>query len=236
MVAEVGGSSPLGHPLAPRLRPGGLLFPLGRAPTGIRYARSAPLAQWQSNGLLIRRFRVRIPGGAPLLTWASSVLPLRTAAFRSHTRSNRSASSSRVGDTRQGAAARRYGGFARPWSGSHHLSHPPPRVVRAERCESSKITKTRASSLHRPGGSAGHRTARVPGGSTVGTVLQPPTVARSCWASRRRTASARWSVSTSLVAIRRSSDRGAPGRVSPSARLRTPGPCHHCSGPGIPWL
>src|SRR5437868_11585340 len=24
----------------------------------------APLAQWQSNGLLIRRFRVRIPGGA----------------------------------------------------------------------------------------------------------------------------------------------------------------------------
>ena len=25
----------------------------------------APLAQWQSNGLLIRRFRVRIPGGAP---------------------------------------------------------------------------------------------------------------------------------------------------------------------------
>src|SRR5206468_9375839 len=25
----------------------------------------APLAQWQSNGLLIRRFWVRIPGGAP---------------------------------------------------------------------------------------------------------------------------------------------------------------------------
>ena len=25
----------------------------------------APLAQWQSNGLLIRRFRVRIPGGVP---------------------------------------------------------------------------------------------------------------------------------------------------------------------------
>ena len=29
-------------------------------------ARSAPLAQRQSNGLLIRRFRVRIPRGAPV--------------------------------------------------------------------------------------------------------------------------------------------------------------------------
>ena len=29
-----------------------------------RTATSAPLAQWQSNGLLIRRFRVRVPGGA----------------------------------------------------------------------------------------------------------------------------------------------------------------------------
>src|SRR6476620_5598077 len=35
-----------------------------RRATAGRVAPPAPLAQWQSNGLLIRRFRVRIPGGA----------------------------------------------------------------------------------------------------------------------------------------------------------------------------
>ena len=57
VVAEVGGSSPLGHPTstpAPGMDRRGRGYP----PLG------APLAQRQSNGLLIRRFWVRIPGGA----------------------------------------------------------------------------------------------------------------------------------------------------------------------------
>ncbi len=47
VILDVGGSNPLGHP--------------AEAPV---VWRGAPLAQRQSNGLLIRRFRVRIPGGA----------------------------------------------------------------------------------------------------------------------------------------------------------------------------
>ena len=50
VALEVGGSSPLGHPTGD-----------GR---DHRRLALAPLAQWQSNGLLIRRFWVRIPGGA----------------------------------------------------------------------------------------------------------------------------------------------------------------------------
>ena len=54
MALKVGGSIPLGHPNA------------GQRRTSASFARHhAPLAQWQSNGLLIRRFWVRIPGGAP---------------------------------------------------------------------------------------------------------------------------------------------------------------------------
>src|SRR3954464_9534025 len=44
----------------------------------------APLAQWQSNGLLIRRFRVRIPGGAlPDDSLTGSVSAGREAAIDS---------------------------------------------------------------------------------------------------------------------------------------------------------
>ena len=60
VAPEVAGSSPVGHPQqydewrGPRC--------LGQ-PTSQRF--QAPLAQRQSNGLLIHRFWVRIPGGAP---------------------------------------------------------------------------------------------------------------------------------------------------------------------------
>jgi len=50
VVLGVGGSSPLGHP-----KPEGPVARLRRASSSI----------WQSNGLLIRRFGVRIPGGPP---------------------------------------------------------------------------------------------------------------------------------------------------------------------------
>jgi hypothetical protein len=72
VALEVGGSSPLGHPTgavarSPEKAPPG---PCGARLVACpeqksRSHRRAPLAQRQSNGLLIRRFRVRIPGGAP---------------------------------------------------------------------------------------------------------------------------------------------------------------------------
>ena len=48
----------------------------GRGRRGFESPRSpqAPLAQWQSNGLLIRRFWVRIPGGAPVESTLSGLL------------------------------------------------------------------------------------------------------------------------------------------------------------------
>jgi hypothetical protein len=67
VVLEVAGSSPVDHP-----GPSGLLAD-GVATAGVGDAAGpslhcgsaiAPLAQWQSNGLLIRRFWVRVPGGA----------------------------------------------------------------------------------------------------------------------------------------------------------------------------
>ena len=45
----------------------------------------APLAQWQSNGLLIRRFRVRIPGGAPLCRCRGSATSLDCQRFQCRT-------------------------------------------------------------------------------------------------------------------------------------------------------
>ena len=64
VALEAGGSSPLSHPMDD----GG--HPLRRVAAVARIASAvvdcttrAPLAQWQSNGLLIRRFWVRIPGG-----------------------------------------------------------------------------------------------------------------------------------------------------------------------------
>ena len=59
VAPEVAGSSPVGHPLAP----GGASTVF--ASPGVVFEVHAPLAQRQSNGLLIRRFRVQIPGGAP---------------------------------------------------------------------------------------------------------------------------------------------------------------------------
>ena len=52
MVLEAGGSSPLGHPI-----------PIG--PMAVARLRRASSSTRQSNGLLIRRFGVRIPGGPP---------------------------------------------------------------------------------------------------------------------------------------------------------------------------
>jgi hypothetical protein len=63
VALEVGGSSPLGHPQHHR-HPQTVAHRDGRLPWV-----QAPLAQRQSNGLLIRRFWVRIPGGAPRKTW-----------------------------------------------------------------------------------------------------------------------------------------------------------------------
>ena len=64
VALEAGGSSPLSHPT----NDGG--HPLRRVAAVAHIASAvvdcttrAPLAQWQSNGLLIRRFWVRIPGG-----------------------------------------------------------------------------------------------------------------------------------------------------------------------------
>ena len=57
VVLGVGGSNPLGHPKfgrSARKRAAGRIA-LGRASSSI----------WQSNGLLIRRFGVRVPGGPP---------------------------------------------------------------------------------------------------------------------------------------------------------------------------
>ena len=63
------GCDPGGRGFEPRRPPCspsgyGLHVPLVRGTT-VRFQFHAPLAQWQSNGLLIRRFWVRIPGGAP---------------------------------------------------------------------------------------------------------------------------------------------------------------------------
>ena len=75
MIPEAAGSNPVGHPR----RPG-----TGRNPPPVPRASAsvitdAPLAQRQSNGLLIRRFWVRIPGGAPLHGRSMSAPPSRRA-------------------------------------------------------------------------------------------------------------------------------------------------------------
>ncbi len=57
VVLDVAGSNPVGHPSREWLP-----VLLG---SGAPHGEIAPLAQRQSNGLLIRRFWVRIPGGAP---------------------------------------------------------------------------------------------------------------------------------------------------------------------------
>ena len=59
VAPEVAGSSPVGHPHVP-----GDASTLLAGP-GASLKEQAPLAQRQSNGLLIRRFWVQIPGGAP---------------------------------------------------------------------------------------------------------------------------------------------------------------------------
>ena len=40
---------------------------------GRRYALAGPLAQWQSDGLLIRQVRVRVPGGPPESSWSEGI-------------------------------------------------------------------------------------------------------------------------------------------------------------------
>ena len=54
---------------APGCGPGGWGFKSPRSPESLRFAvarlRRASSSIWQSNGLLIRRFRVRVPGGPP---------------------------------------------------------------------------------------------------------------------------------------------------------------------------
>ena len=59
MALEVGGSSPLGHPSIAPLADDGV----GGQTVGCRPSASSSI--WQSNGLLIRWFWVRVPGGAP---------------------------------------------------------------------------------------------------------------------------------------------------------------------------
>ena len=74
VVLAVAGSSPVGHP-----GPSGHNV-VGRSWCSLhcRLA-TAPLAQWQSNGLLIRRFWVRLPGGAPQNTsFGCSTAPTST--------------------------------------------------------------------------------------------------------------------------------------------------------------
>src|SRR3954447_12822603 len=61
VVLDVAGSSPVGHP---NRTVGGTQVPLHCSGPGFCLG-DAPLAQRQSNGLLIRRFWVRNPGGAP---------------------------------------------------------------------------------------------------------------------------------------------------------------------------
>jgi hypothetical protein len=68
VALEVGGSSPLGHPKFEHRQVLGECE--GRSP--MLRPSNAPLAQWQSNGLLIRRFWVRIPGGAPRKAWSDT--------------------------------------------------------------------------------------------------------------------------------------------------------------------
>src|SRR3990172_5029316 len=55
---------------APGCGPGGWGFKSPRSPESLRFAvarlRRASSSIWQSNGLLIRRFRVRVPGGPPV--------------------------------------------------------------------------------------------------------------------------------------------------------------------------
>ena len=62
VVLDVAGSSPVGHP---NEQYGGTSVPLHCSGPSFGSG-DAPLAQRQSNGLLIRRFWVRNPGGAPL--------------------------------------------------------------------------------------------------------------------------------------------------------------------------
>jgi hypothetical protein len=65
VILVVGGSSPLGYP---KSQSSG-----GGNPVASRLSREAPLAQWQSNGLLIRRFWVRLPGGAQQKAWSRAI-------------------------------------------------------------------------------------------------------------------------------------------------------------------
>ena len=65
VALKAGGSSPLAHPNA-----------VGWVRRSVRRTlrpRIAPLAQRQSNGLLIRRFWVRNPGGAPQKSWSAII-------------------------------------------------------------------------------------------------------------------------------------------------------------------
>ena len=103
MALEVGGSSPLGHPTCVKVLhvwdniavgPAGAFRKLIDPAQG-RIA--APLAQWQSNGLLIRRFWVRIPGGAPSSdSLDSTALPLGSPYRAIFGRSLLAATSTRV--------------------------------------------------------------------------------------------------------------------------------------------
>ena len=65
VVLDVAGSNPVGHPNYSSL---------------VAKKQHAPLAQWQSNGLLIHRFWVRIPGGAQ--TFHSAVAGIVKSTMR----------------------------------------------------------------------------------------------------------------------------------------------------------
>src|SRR3954447_9854422 len=77
VVLDVAGSSPVGHP---NRTVGGTQVPLHCSGPGFSLG-DAPLAQRQSNGLLIRRFWVRNPGGAPKITQ----VPASRAGVQAHT-------------------------------------------------------------------------------------------------------------------------------------------------------
>ena len=94
----------------------------------------APLAQWQSNGLLIRRFWVRIPGGARLRTSSqvSGHLECSTAVSRSHRDPNGSAAGQGLGSSpslhvvTRGPSSRRSATVASGWSPGGAGSSGPP--------------------------------------------------------------------------------------------------------------
>ena len=64
VALEAGGSSPLSHPMDDGGHPLRRVAAVAHTASAVVDCTTrAPLAQWQSNGLLIRRFWVRIPGG-----------------------------------------------------------------------------------------------------------------------------------------------------------------------------